>query len=233
MKRFAKLALVIAVAGLFTGCGRMGSRSAPSIPVPPAPKGSAPEAAILGVGPLVGVDGVLPTLSGTTPELLVARPPGPDSLVLETPLNRKVPLVPAGGASVVDIVIQGVDQGAYEHALLGIAQLQVAVDGCDVPLTLQTGNVDLGIVGRSYPLARIALPAGAQAMSVRLGFDQFGAFESGAVAGTIAAGNVLEFEVPIRVVAQSGVAVVRLDVARSLVSWGGEIVLLPQLQVKY
>lgn len=173
-----------------------------------------------------------PSAAGGSPASSpVVSPSGSDGITLN--------IDPTEDLSVLELTqraslrIRGVNLGDLTAALVDLAEIQVLVDGVEVPLKTEWPSMNLARAEHAYLAARFELPEEAQQVSVRLRLDEWGGYE-GATTGWLDSRPVLlRLELSPERLRDRGHAVVHLDLARSFVGTGEERLLLPTFQLRY
>lgn len=168
------------------------------------------------------------TSSGTGP----SEPFVPEVLPPTTALPEPQPESPPEGPAIVSVLVRGVLNPGYTKFLLGVADVDVTVDGnpVEVDLTGVVTPVDLASGGTSL-VGRFALPAPGKDVRIRIVLEGTGSFE-GMGGGTIdARGLPIELVVPSDWLQPFRRSVMHVDLARSLVADGDAWVLLPDFQL--
>jgi hypothetical protein len=132
-------------------------------------------------------------------------------------------------------MIEGASSAELSSALLALSEVEVLVDGAPVAATIESANANLAQPGQKLSV-RFALPAQAGRVAVRFGFDEFGGYDSrtGRSGEIDARGTRIRFEAAAQELAQSGRAVIRLDLDRSIVETRAEhALLLPHYELRY
>ena len=140
------------------------------------------------------------------------------------------------GATWMELRLLGENGEAYDAALMTVSDVEVTgPDGQPLPVSLQEGTVDLARAEEPWKVARFAVPAGTERVSVRLRFDDFGGFEAKAGTGVIeTAGVPIQFEMPVSDLRGHDGAVIFLDLERALrPSEEGSLLLVPQYRVRF
>jgi hypothetical protein len=120
---------------------------------------------------------------------------------------------------------------------LKVREVEVTLNGRSLAVQAsRMGVLDLGNTAQAWLLGTFEVPTSAEAVHVRIRFDDYGAFQGGASgAGSVdARTRAIEFDAPVQSLALRGHAVVQLDVQRSLLpTAAGRGLLLPVVKVQY
>jgi hypothetical protein len=142
---------------------------------------------------------------------------------------------PSPGTSQALVTIEGANPAKLSAALLALSEVEILADGKPVAASIERANADLAKAGEKLSL-RFAVPALASRIEVRVGFDEFGGYDSrNGHSGEIdARGTGIRFDADADELARSGQAVIRLDLERSIVETRAEhALLLPHYELQY
>jgi hypothetical protein len=133
----------------------------------------------------------------------------------------------------LSIGVDGVDAGELSSALLVISNVEVLLDGQPVGVSIDRSRADLVQPDQSLGF-RFDAPKGTADVEVRMTFDDFGGYTSGASAGELdSRGAVVRFHSRFEDLAHHGGASVHLDLSRSIVATpSAKRVLVPQFDVR-
>jgi hypothetical protein len=134
---------------------------------------------------------------------------------------------------VAAVRIRGTNDAGLDAFLVDVLDVEVTVDGVPVELDF-TGveTMDLTNLDHAWRVALFDMPDAESTVCVHIELDTPGIFMQGETSGEVdTCGLPIEFCAPGERFQQSGHAVILLDLASSIVDVGGELILLPQLQV--
>jgi hypothetical protein len=179
---------------------------------------------------------------GTTGDakLSSSLPPGstspaadPTSLVPASPAPAAtVPAATASSGQTVTVRLLGVQ--AAGPVRVRAAALELAVDDRPLLAALSGGELDLGDDQNAWEVTSFVLPADARTVAVRLQLEPAGLIErAGKTQVLDLAGPPLFVVADAALIRARSHLVLELDLARSLVSRGGQVFLLPAVTVRY
>lgn len=145
------------------------------------------------------------------------------------------PIVQTGQEVSVDLRMRGLPGHDFGSVLLSVADLMVtAPDGTRLPVELVSDPMDLGQGDHAWRIGRVLLPEGLDRVQVSIRFDGHGGFENGSFTGDIETfGPEIAYEASAALMAETGKAVVDLDLGRSLIEVGDTWAVLPHIEVRY
>jgi hypothetical protein len=134
-----------------------------------------------------------------------------------------------------ELRLLGVDQAAFTSARVKVKSVEAIASGAALDVSGLVDGIDLGVPSQAWLLGTFTVPASADAVEVKVVFEDAGAFDAGAAHGTIDSGcTAIVATLPVKLLALRGHAVVHLDVARSLVRLKDDAAMLvPQFEIAY
>jgi hypothetical protein len=134
-----------------------------------------------------------------------------------------------------ELRLLGVDQGAFDSARVKVKSVEAIASGTALQVSGLVDGIDLGVPTQAWLLGTFTVPPAADAVEVKVVFEDAGAFDAGAAHGTIDSGcTVIVATLPVKLLALRGHAVVHLDVARSVVRiHDAAALLVPQFELAF
>jgi hypothetical protein len=165
-------------------------------------------------------------------------PPGGDATPVVTPPDGSnqpgSDTQPAPQPLVGELRLLGVDQGAFSSARVKVKSVEASVAGATLDVHGLVDGIDLGVPTQAWLLGTFTVPASADAVEVKVVFEDAGAFDAGAAHGTIDSGcTAIVATLPVKLLALRGHAVIQLDVARSFVRIGDGAMLVPTFELAF
>lgn len=135
-------------------------------------------------------------------------------------------------APMVAVRLHGV--GAAGPVLVRVASFDLMVDGRALPVMHEAREIDLGNSDHAWLVLKFSLPADARELTMAVHFEPFGTIDLGNGAQALdLRGPPLSFSAGAARLGATGKVVIELDVARSLVELGDEVLLIPSFTVRF
>lgn len=137
------------------------------------------------------------------------------------------------GAKGPQLRLLGVNPGPIASARMRIEAVQVRAGTKVLARGVSTPEVELAETKQAWLLTTFQVPAGVEEVQVSVAFRS-GTFDAARQSGDVDV-SCATIEVPVKVslLAPRNHAVIQLDLARSLVAAGGQMKLVPQVQMQY
>jgi hypothetical protein len=134
-----------------------------------------------------------------------------------------------------ELRLLGVDQLAFTSARVKVSSVEASANGTALETSGLVDDIDLGVPTQAWLLGTFTVPTSADAVEVKIVFEDAGAFDAGTAHGTIdSACTVIVATLPVKLLALRGHAVVQLDVSRSLVRVKDDAAMLvPQFELAF
>jgi hypothetical protein len=138
-------------------------------------------------------------------------------------------------ALVGELRLLGVDQASFTSARVKVKSVEASANGAPIAIGGLVDGIDLGVPTQAWLLGTFTVPPSADAVDVKVVFEDAGAYDAGAEHGTIDSGcTAIVATVPVKLLALRGHAVIHLDVSRSLVRISdGAAMLVPQFELAF
>lgn len=136
---------------------------------------------------------------------------------------------------VAELRLLGVDQAAFTSARVKVKSVEASANGAPIAIGGLVDGIDLGVPTQAWLLGTFTVPDGAEAVEVRIVFEDAGAFDAGTAHGAIDSGcTAIVATLPVRLLVLRGHAVFQMDVARSLVRLKDDAAMLvPDFEIAY
>jgi hypothetical protein len=141
--------------------------------------------------------------------------------------------VAPGDGPTFSLRLAGEDAGDFLSARMRIGSVQVTGGGVLLANEVQTADVELADIGRAHLLATFQVPAGVEDVEFLVGFSSGTLSTSKGSFNVDARCQTLRLAGKVSRIAERRHAVIHLDLARSFVSAGAGLTLVPHFQLFY
>jgi hypothetical protein len=151
-----------------------------------------------------------------------------------TTAPESAPPAPTQGS--LEVRLLGANPGSLYAVYAEVKELEVTAAGKPVRSYLGQHDINLANVDHAWLLGTFSPPTDAQSVHIKVVLDDYGAWETltGSAGYLDARNTAIEFDAPVRWLAERGHATVKLDLSRSLVKRADEVRRLhPQVQIAY